>query len=138
MKGLKPHGLVLHEGVVVGAHVEIQESAREPGDDRRGQERLGVHQDRRGNVRGEEHARDGAEGGVDGHGRRELLVPFEMQSRHRRAETCADTRGARPTRRRALTRLTARFPRVDRGSTHNAERSRRVESRRGTPESRRG
>ena len=62
-----------------------------------GQERLGVHQDRRGNVRGEEHARDGAEGRVDGHGRRELLVPFEMQSRHRPAETRGDknTREAR-------------------------------------------
>ena len=63
----EPRRGIRHEGVGVCVDVKLQQRFHEARDDRRREERLGVHHERRGDVRPEEHEHDRAEGLADGH-----------------------------------------------------------------------
>ena len=63
----EPRRGIGHEGVGVRVDVKPQQRLHEARDDRRREERLGVHHERRGDVRPEEHEHDRAEGLADGH-----------------------------------------------------------------------
>lgn len=66
-EGLEPSGLLRHQRVVVGVHVELEQRFGEFGRNRRREDGLRVHQDGGWDVRQEKHAGDGPEGAVDGH-----------------------------------------------------------------------